>query len=275
MIFQRHNSNVIASGGDAAGLAEHFAGRNPRKLPWGAIAASVGLLALAIPGVSSAAAQKSVYLGAAGNYAILAETGISATGTTHVNGNMGVSPIASTAITGFNLMKTAPTYSSSALVTGRVFAANYAAPTPAHLTTAVGAMENAYTNAAGRLNPTATNLGSGSIGGRTIKPGLYKWTSNVLASTNVTLSGSATDVWVFQVAGTLNLSSGVRIILTGGALNKNVFWQVAGSTTLGTTSILSGVLLDKTGLIMKTGAKLHGRALVQTAVTLDASVVTP
>ena len=275
MIVQRYISSIITSVDNAAGFAERFAGRKPQRLPWGAIAASAGLLTLAIPGVSSAAAQKSVYLGAAGNYAILAKTGISTTGSTHVNGNMGVSPIASTAITGFNLTQTAPTYSMSALVTGRIFAASYAAPTPAHLTTAVGAMQTAYTDAAGRLNPTTTNLGSGSIGGRTIKPGLYKWTSNVLASTNVTLSGSATDVWIFQVAGTLNLASGARIILAGGALNKNIFWQVAGSTTLGTTSILSGVLLDKTGLIMKTGAKLHGRALVQTAVTLDASVVTP
>jgi len=276
MRFQRHHSSIIEiSDGDTAGYAGLFAGKERRRLPWGAIAASAGLLALAIPGVSAAAAQKAVYLGTAGNYSILAKTGISTTGTTHVNGNMGVSPIASTAITGFSLTKPAPTYAKSALVTGNIFAANYAAPTPAHLTAAIGSMQSAYNNAAGRLNPTKTNLGSGSIGGRTITPGLYKWTSNVLVSTNVTLSGSATDVWIFQVAGTLNLSSGAKIVLAGGALDKNVFWQVAGTTTMGTTSILQGVLLDKTGLIMKTGAKLHGKALVQTAVTLDASLVTP
>jgi hypothetical protein len=250
-------------------------GNSSRRARWSAIAASAGLLTLAIPVVASAAAQKSVYLGAAGDFSILAKTGISTTGTTHVNGNIGVSPIASTAITGFSLMQTAPTYAKSALVTGNVFAASYAAPTPAHLTAEIGDMQNAYANAAGRLNPTKTNLGSGSIGGLTIKPGLYKWTSNVSIPKNVTLSGSATDVWIFQVAGTLNLSSGAKVVLAGGALDKNIFWQVAGGTTLGTTSILSGVLLDKTGLIMKTGAKLHGKALVQTAVTLDASLVTP
>jgi hypothetical protein len=274
MRFRGHNSSIIATCGNAAGYGRLFAARNPRSLSWGAIAASAGLLMLAVPGVSFAA-QKSVYLGTAGNYEILAKTGISTTGATHVTGNMGVSPITSTAITGFSLVQTAPTYSKSALVTGNIFAADYAAPTPAHLTAAIGAMQSAYANAAGRLNPTKTNLGSGSIGGLTIKPGLYKWTSNVLASTNVTLSGSATDIWIFQVAGTLNLASGAKVVLAGGALSKNIFWQVAGTTTMGTTSVLSGVLLDKTGLVMKTGAKLHGKALVQTAVTLDANQVTP
>jgi len=238
-----------------------------------AIAASAGLLTLAIPAASSAAT--SVYLGSAGNFSILAKTGISTTGATHVNGNMAVSPIASTAITGFSLIQKAPTYSKSALVTGNIFAASYAAPTPAHLTTAIGAMQNAYANAAGRLNPTKTNLGSGSIGGLTIKPGLYKWTSNVSIPANVTLSGSSTGIWIFQVAGTLNVASGQKVLLAGGALNKNIFWQVAGVTTMGTGSVLHGVVLDKTGIILKTGAKLYGKALAQTAVTLDASLVTP
>jgi hypothetical protein len=259
MKFQKNNSITIANSG--------------RGARWGAIAVSAGLLTLMIPGVSSAAT--SVYLGTAGNFSILAKTGISTTGATHVVGNMGVSPIASTAITGFGLILKAPTYSKSSLVTGNVFAASYAAPTPAHLTTAIGSMQNAYTNAAGRLNPTRTNVRSGNIGGLTIKPGLYKWTSNVSIPANVTLSGPSTGIWIFQVAGTLNVSSGRKVILAGGAQDKNIFWQVAGVTTLGTTSVLHGVVLDKTGIILKTGAKLYGKALAQTAVTLDASLVTP
>ncbi len=232
-----------------------------------------GLLALAIPVAASAAT--SVNLGAAGYFSILAKTGISTTGATHVVGNMGVSPIASTAITGFSLIQKTPTYSKSTLVTGNIFAADYAAPTPANLTKEIGAMQSAYANAAGRLNPTKTNLGSGSIGGLTIKPGLYKWTSNVSIPANVTLSGPATGIWIFQVGGTLNVASGKKVLLAGGAQDKNIFWQVAGVTTLGTTAILHGTVLDKTGVILKTGAKLYGKALAQTAVTLDASLVTP
>jgi hypothetical protein len=237
------------------------------------VAVSAGLLTLAIPAASFAATT--VNLGSAGGFSIISETGISTTGATHVAGSMGVSPIASTAITGFGLIQTTPTYSKSSLVTGKVYAANYAAPTPAHLTTEIGAMKNAYTNAAGRINPTKTNLGTGNIGGLTIKPGLYKWTTGVTIPANVTLSGPSTGIWIFQVAGTLNVSSGKKVLLAGGALDKNIFWQVAGVTTVGTTAILHGVVLDKTGIILKTGAKLYGKALAQTAVTLDASLVTP
>jgi len=238
-----------------------------------ALGVSASVFALAAPVQANAATV--VVLGTAGNYSILDKTGITTTGATHVTGHMGVSPIASTAITGFGLKQTAPTYATSTLVTGKIFAANFAAPTPANLTTAVGDMQKAYANAAGRLHPTATELGKGNIGGLTIKPGLYKWSSNVAIPTNVTLSGGPNGVWIFQVAGTLNVASAKKVILAGGALDKNIFWQVAGSTTLGTGAVLHGTVLGKTGIILKTGAALYGKALSQTAVTLDASIVKP
>jgi hypothetical protein len=250
-----------------------IAGKKPMSLRWAATTAAAGLLTLAIPAVSSAATT--VNLGSASYFSILAKTGISTTGTTHVAGSMGVSPIASTAITGFSLVKKAPTYAKSPLVTGNVYAADYAAPTPAHLTTEIGDMQKAYADAAGRLNPTRTNLGTGNIGGLTIKPGLYKWTTGVTIPADVTLSGGPNAIWIFQVAGTLNVATGKKVLLAGGALDKNIFWQVAGVTTLGTSSVLHGTVLDKTGIILKTGAKLYGKALAQTAVTLDASLVTP
>jgi hypothetical protein len=237
------------------------------------IAVSTSLMIFGATTASQAAT--SVDLGSAGNYTILTKTGISTTGATHVNGNMGVSPIAGTAITGFALKRTAPTYSTSSMVTGRVFAANYAAPTPSHLTAAVGDMQRAYNNAAGRKNPNHIELGAGNIGGLTLKPGLYKWSSNVRIPSDVTLSGSQYGIWIFQIAGTLNVAPGKKVILKGGALDKNIVWQVAGATTLGTTSLLHGTVLDKTGIVLNTGAALHGKALAQTAVTLDANVVGP
>lgn len=237
---------------------------------------SAGILALGLPAVAGTAqAATAVNLGAAGNYGVLTKTGVSSTGTTHVQGNMGVSPIAATAITGFGLKRTAPAYSTSSLVTGRVFAANYAAPTPAHLTSAVSAMLTAYNDAAGRKNPNKVALGAGNIGGLTIKPGLYKWSSNVNIPSNVTLSGDENGIWIFQIAGTLNMASGKRVILAGGALNKNIYWQVAGATTLNTTAVLHGTVLDKTAIVLKTGAKLYGKALAQTALTIDAGLITP
>jgi hypothetical protein len=234
---------------------------------------SIGLLVAGLPAFAHAATA--VNLGAAGPYIILTKTGVSTTGATHVQGNIGVSPIAATAITGFGLKRIAPTYSTSSLITGKVYAANYAAPTPAHLTTAVSAMLTAYNDAAGRKNPTKVALGAGNIGGLTIKPGLYKWSSNVSIPSNVTLAGNEKAIWIFQVAGTLNMASGKRVVLAGGALDKNIYWQVAGATTLNTTAVLHGTVLDKTAIVLKTGAKLYGKALAQTAVTLDASLVTP
>ena len=219
------------------------------------------------------AAQSGVNLGTAGNYVILSKAGISTTGTTSIVGDIGVSPIAATAITGFGLkMDYTKTFSTSTLIKGRVYAANYAAPTPAVLTAAILDMQTAYTSAAGRA-PKYTNLGAGNIGGLTLAPGVYKWTTGVTIPTDVTLKGGLNDVWIFQIAGTLNIASGKKVILTGGAQSKNIFWQVAGATTLKTTSVFRGNILCKTNIAIQTGATLCGRALAQTAVTLDANKI--
>ena len=216
-----------------------------------------------------------VNLRSSGSFVILSKSGISTTGTTSILGDIGVSPIAATAITGFALvLSPLNTFSTSSLVTGKAYAASYAAPTPTMLTTAVLDMQTAYTDAAGRTLPTATELGAGNIGGLTLRPGLYKWSSAVNIPTDVTLSGGQRDVWIFQIAQTLNLSSGKQVILSGGAKAKNVFWQVAGQVTLGTTSQFNGIILSKTAIVMQTGARLNGRALAQTAATLDATRVT-
>jgi hypothetical protein len=237
------------------------------------IVASASLLALGLPAFAIAAT--SVNLGTAADFTILSKAGVSTTGATHVIGNIGVSPIAATAITGFGLKRTAPTYSTSSLVAGKIFAANYTPPTPARMTTAIGDMQTAYNSAAGRKNPNHIELGAGNIGGLTLKPGLYKWSSGVRIPSDVTLSGSQYGIWIFQIAGTLTVSSGKGVILKGGARNKNIIWQVAGQTTLGTTATLHGTVLDKTAIVLKTGAALHGKALAQTAVTLDANAVDP
>jgi hypothetical protein len=141
------------------------------------------------------------------------------------------------------------------------------------MTTAVSDMQIAYTNAAGRKLPDYTELGAGNIGGMTLTPGLYKWGTGVIIPTNVTLSGGSNDVWIFQIAQTLTVSNGVHVNLSGGAQAQNIFWQVAGQTTLGTTSVFNGNILGKTAIVLNTGAKLNGRALAQTAVTLNASTV--
>lgn len=232
-----------------------------------------------VPGVGTGSGPNGrgpapVTLGAAANYVILAKTGVSSVPASAITGNIGISPAQASAITGFSLILGAGAASAtSSQVTGAVFAPGYAAPTPANLTAAISAMETAYTNAAGRTSPDFTELASGNIGGLTLPPGLYKWSSAVTIPTNVTLSGSATDVWIFQIAGGLTQASGKRVVLSGGALASNVFWQVAGAVTLGTTARMEGQVLSQTGISLGTGASANGRLLAQTAVTLNQATV--
>jgi hypothetical protein len=94
------------------------------------------------------------------------------------------------------------------------------------------------------------------------------------ATSDFTISGGANDVWIFQIAQDLTIGNGVVITLDGGAQVKNIFWQVAGQTSLGTTSDFKGIVLCMTQIIVQTGATVNGRLLAQTAITLDANSVT-
>ena len=226
-------------------------------------------------GTTQAVSPAAVSLGTAGNYVILAKSAVSTTGTTAVTGHIGVSPAAQSFITGFSeTLDATNTFATSGIVTGRLYAADMTSPTPSTLTTAVGDMETAYTDAAGRVTPDFLNMGAGDISGLTLIPGLYKWGTGVLITSDVTLAGSDSDVWIFQIAEDLKVSNGVMVTLSGGALPENIFWQVAGQTSLGTTASFKGVILCQTQIVLQTGAVLNGRALAQTAVTLDANVVT-
>ncbi|TVR85992.1 MAG: DUF3494 domain-containing protein [Trueperaceae bacterium] len=216
-----------------------------------------------------------VNLRSAGDFVLLAKTGISAETGPTITGDVGISPAALSYVTGFNeTLDASETFAASTLVDGKIYAANLAAPTPTMLTTAISDMETAYTDAAGRTMPNETELATGLIGGLDIAPGLYAWGTDVAINTNLTLTGSATDVWILQVAQDLTLANGIEVFLEGGALAENVYWQVAGKVTLGTTSVFHGTILGQTAVIMNTGASLNGRALAQTAITLIAATVT-
>jgi hypothetical protein len=214
--------------------------------------------------------QTPVNLGKAGPFAILTKSGITDVFPSAINGDVGASPITGAAIH----------LTCAEVMTGIIYSVNAAGPLPCRvtdptlLTKAVGDMETAYTDAAGRKLPNFVNLGAGLIGGLTLVPGLYKWTTAVSISTNVTLSGGANDVWIFQIAGTLTQASATQMILEGGAQSKNIFWQASGAVAIGTTAHAEGVILAKTKIAMKTGASANGRLLAQTAVTLEQNAVT-
>ncbi|KAJ6570984.1 antifreeze protein [Mycena vulgaris] len=211
-----------------------------------------------------------VNLRTAGNFVILAQSGVSTLTPSVITGAVAVSPIAAPALTGFSLiLDSTGQFATSSQVTGKIFAASYAAPTPSTLSIAVGDMGTAFTDANSRPSPNFVNLATGAIGGLVLVPGLYKWTSAVAIASNTTLSGSATDTWIFQVAGTLNIATNAQIILAGGALAKNIVWVVTGAITAAPRSHLAGVILGKTSVQLQTNAVVTGRLLLQTSVSLQ------
>ena len=217
------------------------------------------------------------------NFVILTKTGITNTGSNAsvITGNIGASPITAAAMNGVFCSEITGTifgvdaaYTGSGAVT--CFAGNPPASNKTLVDNAVLDMGTAYNDAEGRTLPDATELGAGDISGLTIVPGLYKWASGLLIASDVTLSGSANDVWIFQIAQNLTVSNGVTVLLSGGAQAKNIFWQVGGGTgvAIGTTAHIEGTVLAIKAITLATGAVANSRLLAQTAVTLDATTVT-
>jgi len=233
--------------------------------------ASLAVLAASLRGATP------VDLRTAANFTILSAAGISTTAGTSILGNIGVSPIAATALTGFSLtLDPSGQFSTSALVTGQVFAADYTPPTPGVMSAAIVDMQGAYTNAAGRSNPDFVNLAGGTLDGQILAPGLYKWTSAVTITNSVTIDGDGDSnaVWIFQIDNRLTLGGGAQIILSNGATARNIFWQTAEGATLGTTSHFEGILLTATDIAVQTGASVTANLFAQTAVTLDDNAIT-
>jgi hypothetical protein len=213
-----------------------------------------------------------VNLRTAGTYVVLAAASISGTGAT-ATGNLGISPAAASYITGFSLIADPSTqYSTSVQVIGRVYAADYGTPTPTILISARNDLSVAYADAAART-PTISELNAGNIGGLTLSPGVYRWTSGVTIPADLTLTGRASDVWIFQIAGTLDMSASRVITLAGGARPENVFWQVSGAVTLGAMAHLEGVVLGATAFTSGAGTSVKGRVLSQTDVTITGSSI--
>ena len=210
---------------------------------------------------TAACGQAPVVLNSAATFGVLAGSTVTSQGPTSVTGNIGVSP--GTAVTGF----------PPGTVTGGAIQAGNpsAAQAEADLTTA-------YNDAAGRTLCAVTV--AGNIGGQTLSPGLYKSTSSLAVSSgNLTLDaqGDPNAVFIFQMASTLTVTSGLKVILSGGASAANVFWQVGTAATLGTTSAFEGTIMASKAISMDTGATLNGRVLASSAAVtlLSNTIVTP
>ena len=194
----------------------------------------------------------SVPLGTACTYGILGGSTVTNLGPSNVTGDIGVWP--GTAITGF----------PPGTLTGTEHAGDAVAQT------AQGDLTAAYDYAAGA--PGGAVLPA-DIGGETLPPGVYKTTSaqpSLGITGNLTLSGNANGVWIFQIVSTLTTAANnSQVILAGGAVSEHVYWQVGSSATLGTTTTFAGTIMAQASVSLDTGATLNGRALARTgAVTM-------
>ena len=199
-----------------------------------------------------------VSLSGASNLAVLAGSAVTNTGATTITGDLGLSPGSS--VGGF----------PPGILNGTQHI-NDAIANQAKLD-----LTAAYNDAAGRTSADIVTL-SGNIGGLTLTPGLYKSTSSLAVSSgDLTLDakGDANAVFIIQIASTLTTTSGRKVILSGGALASNIFWQVGSSATFGTTSVFKGTILAMQSITFNTGATLDGRALARTgAVTMAGNTI--
>jgi hypothetical protein len=244
-------------------------------------AAAVANAATAIPTNDTISG---VNLGTAGNYAILATTGISTVPDSSITGHIAVSPIVSSFIIGFDLdIDESNQFSTCTQVDNesRVYAPDYVGgsngiSTPALLTTAVGDMVSAYTDAMARLSTDASkrNLGGGEIGGMTLVSGVYTFPTTITISSDVTFSGDANSVFILQTSGSVTQEMDINVVLGPNVKAENIFWVVAGVLTVKSGAAMKGVLLIKTTVNFNTGSTLVGRILSQTFVTLQMASIT-
>lgn len=246
-----------------------------RKLNTSGLFGLVGLLAIVLIGTilinalpnlgvkanslttASALIDTSPNLGRASSFAVLAGSTVTNTGPSVVNGDVGVSPESAT--TGF----------PPGIVNGTIHAGDAVAQqAQTDLTTA-------YNDAASQ--PCVVNLTGLDLGGLTLTPGVYCFSSSAQLTGTLTLDaqGDPNAVFIFQIGSTLTTASGSSVQLINGANPCNVFWQVGSSATLGTASTFQGTIIALSSITITTGTTLNGRALARNgAVTLDTNVIT-
>jgi len=223
------------------------------------------------------AGPATVNLGTARDFVILGGLGVSIGANGSVTGNIGLDA-ASISLVGFDaVMDSSNAYSTSTLVSGKLYAADYAGSTPAILATAYADKTAASSDIASRLAADGTDIGAGVLDGQVLPPGLYVWNGALSITNDITLSGGPDDVWIFKMDGGLTVGIGKTVHVTGGANPKNIFWYATGAASFGANAGFEGILFSDSAIITGVGATVNGRLYAQTTVTLGggSTVVQP
>lgn len=216
------------------------------------------ILLIAILGITQtfAATTSPVNLSTASNFVILAGSSVINFGSSNITGNIGVHP--------------------GGILSGLGSATIYGTQQTSNAATAQAQTDLgiAYNDVSGRINQDTI---SGDLGGTTIYPGLYRSASSISLNGVLTLDaqGDANAIFVIQSADNLNIASGARIALLGGAQACNIYWQSGNGVFLGTNSIMVGNVVAYNAISLGNGALLNGRLLSRNgSVTLDTNTIT-
>jgi hypothetical protein len=251
---------VVNGGGTInSGTGFFTAGSVPGTFPNTIRATSGSISGFASVTVSSSGPSVGPSLGTAERYAVLGSTAVSCIGVTTIYGNVGVAPAG--AVTGFPAPCTiaAPGDPDPHVNDGPAM-------------TAQADVDPAY-NALVAM-PCGTVLTGQDLGGMTLAPGVYCFTSSAQLTGNLTLAGPANGLWVFQIGTAITTGTSSQVILSGGAQAKNVFWQVGSSATIGQTTSFTGNIIAAVSITMVQGSTLLGRALSKAGITMDGNTIT-
>lgn len=247
-------------------------------------------LALTVTAATVAAPGVSAYLGTAAGFTIFAKSSITSTGGATVEGNIVVASIVSNALTGFNLTidpktKTFSTASNKLTLSGKAYTAAYAAPTPANIKIALGFIDTAFSKLS-RLKsmPTTVSEGApvsldllykGNLGGRTLAHGgIYTAAAGLtISGGTLTLTGTAKDLYIFQIGKALTVANNVTMILKGGLTAANIVWVAGTSANFGTSDNFYGSLVVKTLVSLNAKDNFTGRIYTDGTVTMAGSHV--
>jgi hypothetical protein len=211
--------------------------------------------------------KRPLNLGIAEDFAVLAYSNITSVPSSSINGKVGLMPGTRDMIT---MDPTEVTGGATEII------GSDDETTPVNLlSNAKVDMVTAYGKAVS-LSPDADKIGmfQGNIGGKSLKAGVYKWDSDLNIVSDFTVEGNETDVWIFKVSGHLNVASGVHMTLGKGVKAKNIFWQVAGSAVIESSSEFYGTIMAQQFIELRNHSILTGRAFAKNGyISLNQSII--
>jgi hypothetical protein len=210
---------------------------------------------------------KAIKIGQAGDFAMLAYSSISSSPTSTINGKIGLLPGTR------DLIKVEPSEVQGGA--SDIMGSDDDTIPINLLSNAKVDMVTAYKEAAALLpDNDKVGLFEGKMSGKILSPGCYKWNSDLLINKDFTIEGSDTDVWIFKIPANFKVASNVHLILSGGALAKNIFWQIAGSAVLESGSVLAGTIIAQQSIEMKNRSQLTGHAFAKNGyINMDQAII--